>query len=196
DWSGQPEGLTFQRSVRALENYGHYAELTRVAEKLFAGVGPEALFTQQFDPFTAKPSMENNPGDYGPTLLACLEYMSRLYGVNRSRDTVSWGAFAKDGRTYDYTQSYGDRTYRIVSDSKTACGTVDGKPVFTVTCGCRVETDTEGRLLRVIGMDRTAKDVTVTAGRVRRTARIAPNAVLDMTDAGSVPDERVPYLGD
>ncbi|MBR4467240.1 MAG: hypothetical protein IKS34_02950 [Clostridia bacterium] len=196
DWSGQPEGLTFQRSVRALENYGHYAELTRVAEKLFAGVGPEALFTQQFDPFTAKPSMENNPGDYGPTLLACLEYMSRLYGVNRSRDTVSWGAFAKDGRTYDYTQSYGNRTYRIVSDSKTACGTVDGKPVFTVTCGCRVETDTEGRLLRVIGMDRTAKDVTVTAGRVRRTARIAPNAVLDMTNAGSVPDERVPYLGD
>lgn len=27
NWSGPPEGLTFQRAIRALENYGHHAEV-------------------------------------------------------------------------------------------------------------------------------------------------------------------------
>lgn len=34
DWSGQSQGLTFQRAIRALENYGHYAELSLIGIKL------------------------------------------------------------------------------------------------------------------------------------------------------------------
>ena len=196
DWSGQPEGLTFQRSIRALENYGHYAELVRVAEKLFPGVGFEALFTQQFDPFTAKPSMENNPGDYGPTLLACLEYMSRLYGVNKSRRKVSWGAYAKDGNTYDYTQSYGETEYRIFSDSDTASGYVDGRRVFTVSCGCRVETDVSGHVQKVIGLCREEKDIRIVTQNREITVALAPNAVLDLERDAAVADTSVKYYGD
>ena len=196
DWSGQPEGLTFQRTIRALENYGHYAELVCVAEKLFDGVGMDGIFTQQFDPFTAKPSMENNPGDYGPTLLACLEYISRLYGVNRSYDTVSWGAYAKPGNTYDYTQRYGNTVYRIVSDSENATGYVNGKAVFTVSCGCRVETDLEGSLKRVIGMSREQKMISIITEKLKLTVSLSPDAVLDIENGKTVPNNSVRYLGD
>jgi hypothetical protein len=34
NWSGQPQGLTFQRSISALENYGHFAELTLIGKTL------------------------------------------------------------------------------------------------------------------------------------------------------------------
>ena len=34
-WSGQPQGLTYQRAIRALENYGHYAEVSLLGQKLF-----------------------------------------------------------------------------------------------------------------------------------------------------------------
>ena len=33
NWSGQPQALTYQRSIQALENYGHYAELTMIGLK-------------------------------------------------------------------------------------------------------------------------------------------------------------------
>ena len=33
-WSGRPMGLTFQRSIRALERYGHHTESVMVGQKL------------------------------------------------------------------------------------------------------------------------------------------------------------------
>ncbi len=39
DWSGQPEGLTYQRAIRAIENYGHYAELTMIGKKPMEAAG-------------------------------------------------------------------------------------------------------------------------------------------------------------
>ena len=196
DWSGQPEGLTFQRSVRALENYGHYAEQVRVAEKLFTGVGMQGLFTQQFDPFTGEPSMENNPGDYGPTLLACLEYMSRLYGVSRSLDTMIWGAFAKESNSYDYTQKYGENEYRIMSDSVNATGYVNGKPVFTVSCGCRIETGLDGTVKRVMGINRRPAHIRINTECREFDAFLEPNAVIDIENGVFVPDDSVKYYGD
>ena len=54
NWSGQPEGLTFQRTIRALENYGHYAELVPVA-RLCLRLSVMTASSQQFDPFTKSP---------------------------------------------------------------------------------------------------------------------------------------------
>ncbi|MCY2930632.1 MAG: hypothetical protein NTV86_14265 [Planctomycetota bacterium] len=78
NWSGQPEGLTYQRAIRALENYGHYAELGLLADKLFKVVGTKCQFSQQFDPFSGQlcpPGQDN----YGPTMIAVLEYISKRY---------------------------------------------------------------------------------------------------------------------
>ena len=65
DWSGPPEGLTLQRAIRALENYGHVAESVLVGERLIAALlsspGCNATssvgcrFPQQIDPLTALP---------------------------------------------------------------------------------------------------------------------------------------------
>ncbi len=32
NWSGQPEGLTYQRAILALENYGYHTLVTRLGE--------------------------------------------------------------------------------------------------------------------------------------------------------------------
>ena len=42
DWSGQPEALTFQRAIRALENYRHFGELTLLGKKYLSSFGSGA----------------------------------------------------------------------------------------------------------------------------------------------------------
>ncbi len=37
DWSGQAEALTYQRAIRALENYGYDSLIPELGEKLFSG---------------------------------------------------------------------------------------------------------------------------------------------------------------
>ena len=61
-WSGQPEGLTFQRAIRALENYGHYAEVSLIGRRLIKAIGSECRFPQQFDPFTGQPTSLGTDG--------------------------------------------------------------------------------------------------------------------------------------
>lgn len=45
NWSGQPQGLTYQRSIRALENYGHFAELTLLGLKFLDVLKKAQKFT-------------------------------------------------------------------------------------------------------------------------------------------------------
>ena len=39
DWSGQAEALTYQRAIRALENYGYDSLIPELGEKLFRAIG-------------------------------------------------------------------------------------------------------------------------------------------------------------
>ena len=57
DWSGQAEALTYQRAIRALENYGYDSLIPELGEKLFQAIGEDCIFVQQYDPFTAAPSL-------------------------------------------------------------------------------------------------------------------------------------------
>ena len=41
DWSGQPQGLTYQRAIQALENYSHYAEVSLLGEKSLESDHPQ-----------------------------------------------------------------------------------------------------------------------------------------------------------
>lgn len=194
NWSGQPEGLTFQRTIRALENYGHYAELPIVAEKLFEAIGFGEKFTQQFDPFTGKPSVNEFSPDYGPTILAALEYMSRLYGVHRQLNDIYWGAYAADGCSYDYTQTYGDTEYRIVNDSKHATAYVNGRQVFTVSSGTRVETDIKGNVKRVINISSSDKTVCLKTDNITMTFGIRPNNVVEFEGTAYTVSDKVPFF--
>jgi len=155
DWSGQPQGLTYQRAIRALENYGYLKVLTRLGNKLFEAVGDECAFTQQFDPFTARPSRVAVPSrtggpnvpqdDYGPTILSVLEYISRLYGVHIHRGRVSFGMLG--GEPCAYSQVWRGREYTIMNGGKLAEAYLDGRFLFRAPRGLRVDTDFDGRVL-------------------------------------------------
>ena len=57
-WSGQPQGLTYQRAIRALEDYGHYAEVSLLGETLLPfPIRNGNKFSQQLDSQTGKPSV-------------------------------------------------------------------------------------------------------------------------------------------
>lgn len=83
NWSGQAEALTYQRAIRALENYGMYELIPQLGQKLMQAIGPQCRFVQQYDPFTGEPSVICEPGQppqdaYGPAMLSVLEYTARM----------------------------------------------------------------------------------------------------------------------
>lgn len=163
DWSGQPEGLTYQRAIRALDNYGYLPIITLLGRKLFEAVSPDCVFTQQFDPFTMRPSRVPIPEQqndahptrfqdgYGPTLLAALEYIARLYGVHMERGEIWWGMLG--GTACEYAQLWQGREYRIENDGDMATARVDGRVAFRLGTGVRAVSDASGRLLRTQNID-------------------------------------------
>ena len=146
DWSGQPQGLTYQRAIRALENYGYQKLIAVLAHKLFQGVGEDCIFTQQFDPFTGKRSGDHD--GYGPTMLSVLEYISRLYGVHLNGEEIWWGIAG--GRDCIYSQVWGDKAYTLQCNGRSATALINGKHAFTSESGFRVVTDYNGNILRTI----------------------------------------------
>jgi hypothetical protein len=148
NWSGQPQGLTYQRAIRALENYGYQKLITVLGHKLFQGIGEDCIFTQQFDPFTGRRSGSRD--GYGPTMLAVLEYISRLYGIHLEGGEIWWGIAG--GRDCIYTQVWGDATYTLKCNGRSAIATVNGKTIFTSEAGLRVVTDYQGNVLQTIAI--------------------------------------------
>lgn len=151
NWSGQVEALTYQRAIRALENYGMYTLLPVLGRKLMEAIGPDCRFVQQYDPFTGAPSLICEDGQppqdaYGPAMLSVLEYIARMYGVSLIGETAVWGSCG--GKACRYTQTWGEHTYRIENSGHGAAAFIDGKPIFTVGPGLRVTTTLQGRILR------------------------------------------------
>lgn len=150
NWSGQPEGLTYQRSIRAFENYRLYNLLPIFGHKLCDALAKNdpVIFTQQFDPYTGIPQAAfcTAAGDYGPTILAFLGYTSHLYGVEFVRDRVIFSSCPVIGGC-EYTLTSGERTYTVKNDGKMEAVFVDGREIITVPVGTRVVTGIDGTLL-------------------------------------------------
>ena len=170
NWSGQPEGLTYQRAIRALERYGYEPLVTRLGHRLMqAVIDGGYVFTQQFDPFTGAPSrvssitkepMQPGSGDpfqdaYGPTVLSVLEYIAHIWGVHMHRGQI-WFSLGS-GDPYTYEQRWGDKSYRIESDGKTARIFVNGSEKHVSPCGVRLITDPDGRLLQTRVIEKTTR---------------------------------------
>ena len=160
NWSGQPEGLTYQRAILALENYGYHRIVTRLGEKLIAAVAENGCrFTQQFDPFTGRPSLvhavthrpvaegsgEAVQDAYGPTMLSCLEYIAYRYGVHPHLGRV-WFSLGS-GKSYEYDAVFYGRRYSIRSDGRRAEIRADGKTLGRFDCGVRLVTGETGDIL-------------------------------------------------
>ena len=160
NWSGQCEGLTYQRAILALERYGYHKLVPVLGKKLFQVLlDGGLLFVQQFDPFTGAPSIvdpdtkEPLPPDtdkefqdsYGPTLLSALEYIAHIWGVTMVRGQIWFSLGA--GEKYTYEQGWGEHVYRIESDGLHARAWADGKEVYSGRCGVRLVTNKAGKLL-------------------------------------------------
>lgn len=151
DWSGQCEALTYQRAIRALENYGFYDLIPKLGQKLFDAIGDDLAFVQQFDPFTGRPSGIGPNGEagqkaYGPSMLSVLEYCSRMYGVHIVRDSVVWGTVS--GKSSVYEQQWNGHSWKLVLDGAKAIGYIDGKMRFESGRDMRIQTDLEGNITR------------------------------------------------
>lgn len=152
NWSGQPQGLTYQRAIRALENYGHYRIIPMLGRKLCKAVGEigsDLRFTQQYDPYTMMPSPHGD-GCYGPAILAFLEYTTKMYGVKIARDEIVWSA-VYDSSESEYTQMWNDTEFKLNIGKDMCEAQINGKSVFSCARGSRVVTGLDG-VVRLINL--------------------------------------------
>ncbi|HEX8547154.1 MAG TPA: hypothetical protein VF691_09350 [Cytophagaceae bacterium] len=190
NWSGQPQGLTYQRAIKALENYGHFAEVTLIGHKLLDKTARTLKFTQQFDPFTG----EQNGGDgYGPTILSVLEYISRMYGVNISKDTVSWNGLALPGNKYSYTQKWGDKTFNLNQENDKVRCSINATPLFTCTAGVKIVTDLKGKVIELAVIDTVPIPLVLAMRGKIYKALIKPNEVYYLKNEKLVLKKKVPF---
>ena len=167
NWSGQCEGLTFQRAMFALERYGYEKLVTRLGRRfLRALIDGGCRFTQQFDPFTGQPSRvglyshaplppgsdEPSQDAYGPTLLSALGYVERLWGIGLWMGEVRFSLAG--GLSCRYEVGWRDHRYVLESDGARATALVDGRTVYDGPCGVRIATDENGSVLRKIEIDK------------------------------------------
>lgn len=145
NWSGQVEALTYQRAIRALENYGYDELLPTLGMKLFQAIGTECIFVQQYDPFTSQPStiaLEGEQDHYGPAILSVLEYAARMYGIHIEQDEIFWGCYGDcEG---DYQQVWGEHVFEIRHLGGKKEAWIDGQKVFEAASDVKVITDLNG----------------------------------------------------
>ncbi|NCB07052.1 MAG: hypothetical protein EOM73_02685 [Bacteroidia bacterium] len=180
NWSGQPEGLTFQRSIRAMENYGHYAELTMLGHKFLKVIGDSMKFTQQFEPFKATIVTATQNDGYGPSILASLEFITRMYGIHLTQDLVYWSCL-DDKDQYEYTQQWGNHIFMMTTRGNKVFCSVDGHEVFSFTKGIRVVSDFSGKITKVIGIEPETKKAEVYCNGKSYSVHVAPNTVYTFT---------------
>ncbi len=151
NWSGQCEALTFQRAIRALENYGYDAIIPGLGKSLFDALKNECRFVQQFDPFTgeiSRVSLEGEMDSYGPAMLSVLEYISRMYGIHREENELYWGCETELDCIYE--QRFGSEIYRIENTASGTRGMIGGTEIFTTNTNVKIVTDMRGKVKRVV----------------------------------------------
>ncbi len=144
-WGGPVNGLIWQRSIDALLNYGFHKETVIFGKRFLDVLGREGRYVQCYDPFTGNAS--KGESGYGPTMLAALEYISILCGVNIRYDRILWSA-VKDLGKFEYTQTLGV-DYTLRCDGETMQAYINGELIFTHTADVRIETDMQGHVLNV-----------------------------------------------
>jgi len=189
NWSGQPQGLTYQRAIRALENYGHYAELGLIGKKLLEKTSKTLLFTQQFDPFTS----EQNGGDnYGPLILSVLEYFSRMYGVYLENDEVHFNGLAHE-KEYSYSQRFGKDVYKIDQNQSFISGSLNDRKLFNCEAGVGIVCDLKGNILKINGIDTVSHHASLKVDTRTYSGNVLPNCSYVLKGGKLIMNKQVPF---
>ncbi len=171
-WSGPIHGLTYQRSIDALINYGHHTENVMIGKRLLELISKTKVFKQQYNPYTGEYCKEADDG-FGPTTLAALEFISLMYGVNISYDTVFWTNI--DNTEFEYVQKLNNKSYKLSSKGQKVCGYIDDRLIFTAMGKIRIKTDLEGKILSLFGICENAEHITLQYGDCTYESDIKPN---------------------
>lgn len=196
-WSGHPMGLTYQRAIRALENYGHCAEVTLIGRRLLDRLArTKGEFPIQFDADDGA-YRGTHPGNYGPMVLACLEYFSRLYGIHIEREEVWWSGVSNGSNATSYRQRLLGRQYRLDNRDDRLVATIDGRPSFSCSIGFRIVTDYSGVIKHVINIDTVPHALKLTAGTMSvAMPKVLPNTVIVPAGESKPRSQtRVPFAG-
>jgi hypothetical protein len=194
NWGGQPEGLTYQRAIQALELYGHMAEIRIIGKKWITLLKETKRLVQQYDPFDGTPCVTRSeglapegeeteryadvvtlgPDGYGPTVLSALEYIAYLCGINIAMDTITFSA-AVDLPETTYVQHMFSHEYKLVQDGSVLQAYIDERKIFTCSCGVSITTDMEGRILYLWGINEYAVPVILQYEQEEYMGMIKPN---------------------
>ena len=186
NWSGPPEGLTFQRAIRALSSYGHHAELMLAGALQSAALAKTLKFPQQIDPFSSQP----DSGDcYGPMLLSMLEFSAMTTGIavrpGPSDVTLLWSAIAPAPTTFSFVQTLGADRYELAGFSNgTFVATRNSVLVFSGAGRARVVTGLDGAVRGVVGASNETETVDLSLPpSASSTAAASPGAALRLVVA-------------
>ncbi len=200
NWGGQPQGLTYQRAIEALQRYGHHAEIRLLGDVWLRLLRDTGRLVQQYDPFTGAPCVTRAEGNapagdeserfqgvamldadsYGPTVLAALEYLSLMAGVNVACDQVRWSALPAFPDC-EYTQRLGDAEYRLITANRRMTAYCNGRLLFTCTPGVEVLTDLAGTPLQIAGIDQNPAALVFTRDNQTLEATVSPNEIWTFT---------------
>lgn len=201
NWGGQPQGLTYQRAIQALEQYGHVAEIRLLGKKWLNLLMKTGRLVQQYDPFDGTPCVTRSeglapegaeterykdvttlgPDGYGPTILAALEYYSLLCGVNIAYEQVRWSCVS-DFPEFAYCQTMYGHDYRLTGNGKQMTAFIDGQELFVCTCGVQITTDLNGRLLSIDGIESEPVAFTLKHHDTCYHSEISPNEAFSFCD--------------
>ena len=196
DWSGPPQGLTYQRALRALEFYGHHAELALVGAAQRAALSKTLTFPQQIDPFSAQP--DGGHDCYGPMLLSLLEYTALTTGVAVRAGPLRllWSAIAPPpSPSFVFSQQLGGAQFRLEGFANgTFAGSRNGAPLFWAQGSARIVTSLDGVVTGVIGASAAPAAVTLgLPGAAPLVLEVAPNEEWVVSGAGTRLARKVPF---
>lgn len=189
-WSGAIQGLSVQRSLYALTNYGHHAESAMIGKLWLKNLCREKYFTQQYNPTTGEHAKADD--GYGPTMLAALQYIAYLYGVDFQRGELIFSAVANDEKT-SYTQTLFGNEYEMKRENGVATAYKNGEKLFSVSCGVRVTTDLDGIPKSLVCMNETPICVSFEYNGKREEFEATPNVHFSFVDGKFVFDKQIPF---
>ena len=212
NWGGQSQGLTYQRAILALQQYGHHAEIRLLGRIWLHLLSDTGRLVQQFDPFTGTPCVTRSEGmapageetrryedvtlldadTYGPTVLSALEYLSLMSGVNIACDQIRWSSLS-DWPVCDYTQQLGNTEYRLTAKHGAMSAFCNNRLLFSCTPGVEILTDMAGTPLQLVGIDEKPVPVVFTQGKYTGRITIAPNEVWTFVSNSLIKSGSVPF---
>ncbi len=163
-WGGAAQCLTALRSSRWMDHYGRSAEFAHLMMQWCEALQRDMTFRQQVDPLTGEFTQGDKPG-YSPACLLMYDFTWRLAGIHEAKDEVHWnvrpGCAASEGAVFRIRLDSG-KVASMTYSSGGAELVLDGQALGRVRGSARLVTDSTGRALYALGVERTPQRAEIT----------------------------------